>query len=111
MSLDIYLVVEECPACGRPREDVVAMNITHNVSPMWRLVGVRDALYESHGRLAEETLPALRAGVATMRERIVDCRALNPPNGWGDADRALEWLGEWLEACERYPRARIRVSA
>lgn len=109
MSLSIWLRVDPCPHCGRADEGP-SMNITHNVSPMWRLVGVYDALYESDGKVAGEFVPALRRGVETMRERIEECRALNPPNGWGDADGALRWLEKWLAASEKHPTATIEVS-
>ena len=110
MSLDVYLRIDPCEHCGRSGEGP-SQNITHNVYRMWRLVGVYSALYESEDKLARDVLPALRKGVETMRAMLDDCRKLNPENGWGNADGALRWLEEWTASCEKYPNARIEVSA
>jgi hypothetical protein len=31
-------------------------------------------------------------------------------NGWGTYDQFLEWLKEYLAACQKYPTATIEVS-
>ena len=110
MSLDIYLYLNVDAGGTEPyRATLAEQNITHNVVPMWCLAGVYGALYESDGKTAGETLAELRSGVAAMESRIEECRALNPENGWGDADRALGWLRRWTAECEAYPKAKIRV--
>ena len=112
MSLDVYLVMFVDTGAPEPhRVQLANMNITHNVSPMWRLVGVRDALYESEGKTAGEVLTDLRQGLERMRACIDECRALNPENGWGNADDALAWLEDWIALCERHPKATIEVWA
>ena len=110
MSLDIYLVDGTCSHCGRGGGPLASKNITHNVTPMWHHVGVYSALYMSDGLTAAQTLPALLAGIEHMANAIDECRAMNPPNGWGNADGALRWLKEWAASCAEYPSATIRVS-
>lgn len=111
MSLDVWLWMDLDTGGPEPhRVTLCDMNITHNVAPMWRLAGVYEALYEAHGQTAAGTLPALRRGVEQMEARLQECKALDPPNGWGDADGALGWLREWTAACERHPKATIGVS-
>lgn len=109
MSLDFDINIDPCETCGRAAENL-SWNYTHNVTPMWRLVGVYEALYESDGKRVSEILPALVCGVSVMAAKIDDCRALNPENGWGDADRALEWLRDVTDACVRHPSATVSVS-
>jgi hypothetical protein len=114
MSLDIYLKDERptCAHCGRgePGETLYWADYTHNVGAMWRKAGVFDALYESDGTVAEQWLPALRAGLTDMKANRAAYLPLNPANGWGDVDGATEFLEKFLSACEAHPKATVRVS-
>ena len=104
MSLDIYLV---CPHC---ETTVTSQNITHNVSPMWVKAGCFDALYESNGKLASWSLPALEAAIIAMKADPDGFRALNPANGWGSYEGALEWLEKWTKNVREKPELKIVVS-
>lgn len=84
-------------------------NYTHNVSNMWRLLGCYDALYMSHGKLAKTVLPAIESAVINGPKRIAELRKMNPPNGWGDADRALLWLYKVYCDFAEHPGKRITV--
>lgn len=112
MSLDIYLgrYIEYGGPDGRTWHEAYQANITHNLIPMWKLAGVYGALYESHGRLARDILPALEFGLLFMATHPDECRKLDAPNGWGKYDDARPWLRELAEACRRYPLADIRIS-
>jgi hypothetical protein len=57
MSLDVYL---ECKHC---HHTVWESNATHNLSPMWRKLGIRDLLYEDQP-LAGDLVPKLTAAIA-----------------------------------------------
>jgi hypothetical protein len=85
-------------------------NITHNVTPMWREAGIYDALYDSDGKRAGDIIETLRRGIADMEDRPEVYRAMNPKNGWGNYDGALNWLREWLAECVKHPNALIGVS-
>lgn len=124
MSLDFHLYeattperrVVPCPHCGQPTEEAVepavlfSTNITHNLGPMWREAGVRDALYESNGKPAADVIPALAEGVAAMSRDPARFRKFNASNGWGTYDDALPWLRNVLAACKEHPTAIIRIS-
>ncbi len=95
-------------------------NITYNVDAMFALAlgepeaGVRNgadvvfhlkspALKRFVDRPASEAIEPLRAAVARMEADPEAYRALNPPNGWGDYEGALDYLRRFLEACEEKP--------
>lgn len=101
MGLSIYL---KCEHCRTERE---FFGTTHNLAPMWRIAGVMDALYESDGHRAGEFLPVLRAGLAHMEAHPDVYTPLNPANGWGNYEGALEFLREWIAECEPRPEATI----
>lgn len=103
MSLDIWLTATQ------PTE-VFSANYTHNVSPMWRLAGVYEALYESDGKTAAEVLPALEQGFRRMAYDPASYEALNPKNKWGDYASALVWLAELMAEFRKNPDAVIGVS-
>lgn len=105
---------KHCGDCGQVRRNTCtlgSLNITHNVSDMWRYLGVYDALYMSNGKLVSETLDKLRAGLAIMNtpEGFAACEKMNPPNGWGNATVAKEFLTQWVKTCEENPEAKIGV--
>jgi len=84
-------------------------NITHNLAPMWRKAGVFDAIYNSDGKQAGCIAKKLRKGLEKMKAKPEKFRRLNPVNGWGDYDGAIEFLSDLTDACEKYPNATIGV--
>lgn len=112
MSLDIDLGkrVDFGSHDGPEWCEAYSANITHNLKPMWRLAGVHDALYESHGKLASDIAETLDRGVEFMRTHPDECRRLDSPNGWGLYVNALPWLERLAEQCRQYPNAEIRIS-
>lgn len=89
--------------------EVFEAQYTHAVTPMWKLVGVYDALYSSDGAVGGDLQYALVEGYKTMATRFEECRALNPETGPGDAGAALEFLCRVKGACLRYPAAKVRI--
>ena len=114
MGLDLYLSTPiSCPHCGKPiagDDERWWRNITHNVSPMWKLAGVYDALYESEGLIAKEVLSTLQEGVARMVLNPEEYKKLNPTNGWGCYESALEFLIDFQSAIVNNPDTMIHVS-
>ena len=94
-------------------------NYTSNVGPMFYacIPAGNGGRYDVHGRQTEYTtgipglsgLPTERVaellgqGIAAMVERADEMQALNPPNGYGNYDAALEWLCGLKDACEQNP--------
>lgn len=107
MSYDIYLEVDTGAEDLTPVVEIG--NYTSNVSPMWaQALGCR--LYELDGMGAADALPKLEAGVAAMRADPDGYLDLNPANGWGRYEGALEYLDRLRAACAEHPKTRIRVS-
>jgi len=106
MSLDVYL------NSAKSGEDYWR-NITHNVSamasdamlyyPLWRPeeIGVKKA---------RQLIPFLKAGIMLMELNEVEIRLKEPSNGWGSYDGLLEFVRDYLRACQDYPNSTIRVS-
>lgn len=101
MGLDISLV---------KKEYLVDMNITHNLTPMWKKAGIYDALYNSEHREAKDVLPVLMDGLADMIANPKEYSKLNSPNGWGLYENAVPWLSELIIGFKNNPEGVIEVS-
>lgn len=107
MSYDIYLEIDT----GGPEPATVYEigNYTSNVARMWaKALGYR--LADLHGKGAAESLPELERGVAAMESDPDGYRDMNPANGWGDYDGALDYLRQLRDGCARHPRTTIYIS-
>ena len=109
MSYDIYLDIDT--GAGEPQTVVEIGNYTSNVSPMWReaLGGVR--LRDYHGAPCSEAAGPLAEAVKRMEAEPDEYRKMNPPNGWGDYEGALDYLRRLAEACATHSKCTIYVSA
>jgi hypothetical protein len=111
MSLDVYLHMQIDTDGPKPGHvDLYSRNITHNVAKMWAKAGVFEALYEGQGKTAGEIVDVLAKGVEDMEQKREEYLPLNPSNGWGDYDGALDFLREYATACRENPKATISVS-
>lgn len=112
MSLDLWLYVDVDTGRDEPHRAYITewANITHNVAQMWRRAGCYDALYESEGKPAAEILPALNKAVDDMAANPATYRELNPSNGWGNYEGALEYLRTFRDRCAEHPKALVGVS-
>ena len=90
--------------------DVSSRNITHNVSRMWVKAGIYEDIYNSEGKKASEIVKNLKRGYAEMKHDKQGYSKLNPENGWGSYERALEFLKGLIEDCEEHPDAIIDIS-
>ncbi len=100
MSYDVSLCIDtggQEPAC-----------LTSNVAAMWRRAGADLVAFD--GRVAADVLPALRAAIVVMEDDPATYKAMNPPNGWGDYDSCLEFLGELVKDFASHPKATVVVS-
>ncbi len=102
-------------------------NITYNVDPMFALAldgdadrGIQNggdvvlrrkdpALRRFIGKRAgdPDVIDALLGAVSVMEGEPEKFRALNPPNGWGDYEGAVDYMRRFCLACEQYPDATI----
>lgn len=84
-------------------------NYTSNVGPMWtKALGHR--LADLADKTGGNSLPALQRAVADMEAEPSTYRAMNPDNGWGCYEGALDYLRQLRDACTTHPNATIRIS-
>lgn len=120
MSLDVYLEGpdedEECFHCGHVgpvRKELFSANITHNLGDMADAAGIYKACWRpeeigiTHAR---QLIEPLRAGLALLESDPARFKAYDSPNGWGLYVNFVPWVREYLEACESFPDAAVRVS-
>jgi hypothetical protein len=100
VSASLWLV-SPCECC-----DVDLCHMTYNLTPMLREAGMppwRDFI----------DMPAARASHIwrNVREKLVAdpdrFKELNPPNGWGDYDGAVEQLGLMVDRCAKHPQLTV----
>lgn len=105
MSLDVYLTVEK-PVT------IYSGNVTHNLAPMAREAGIYEALWrpdELKIRKAVELIPILKAGLDLLQEDPERFRMFNPENGWGTYEVLVEFVRNYLTACQENPVAEVSV--
>jgi hypothetical protein len=108
-SIHLYMNVDT----GGPEPTYVELaeigGYTSNVAPMWTdALGRR--LADLKEKNASEALAALQRAVAAMEADTGKYEAMNPPNGWGDYEGALDYLRRLMDACAAHPKATIWIS-
>lgn len=83
-------------------------NYTYNCSGML-VEAVGTSLSEMDGWTGERVAEALGRAVEDMTVNPAKYRAMNPPNGWGDADGWRAYLSKIRDACIAAPRATLDV--
>ena len=109
MSLDVYLRIKT----QKSEVTVYHDNITHNLGKMAGEAGLYKVLWrpdENGYKRAEQIIPVLRDGLALLGSDPQRLLAFNPENGWGDYYGLVDFVKEYLEACEEFPEAVIDVS-
>lgn len=107
MSYDIYLEVDTGAEDLTPVVEIG--NYTSNVSPMWaQALGCR--LMSWTGWAQRMHCRSWRPGWPQCGPIRPGYRELNPANGWGRYEGALEYLKKLRDACAEHPKTRIRVS-
>lgn len=115
MGLDISLYFDVDTGCEEDcRYSVFDANITHNLGKMADAAGVYQCLWRDNEdpslTCAGDLIEKLQAGIEQMKADPATYKALNSPNGWGLYEDFLPWLEKLLEACIKYPKAKIHVS-
>lgn len=84
-------------------------NYTYNISPMY-LKALGTSLLELDGVEVNIITPILLKGVEDMVNNKEEYLKLNPENGWGNYEGALEYLQKLLAECLKFPTAKIEVN-
>ncbi len=106
MSLDVSL--NKIMPC-----EVYSSNITHNLGAMAERAGIYKHLWrpeELRITKARELIAPLSNGLKLLKSDPGFFKKFNPENEWGDYDGLVQFVTEYIEACERYPDADIKVS-
>jgi len=113
MSLTVGLYMD-IDAGGDELEDVESFdaNITHNLNTMAGKAGIYFYVWrpEELGiEVAGQMIETLRDGVERMKKFPEYFKQFNASNGWGTYEDFVPWLEKYLEACIRYPKAKISI--
>jgi hypothetical protein len=106
MSLDVYLSVPGMVT-------VFDANITHNLNKMAEAAGIYKHLWrpdELGITKAKELIAPLTNGLGDLKSRPEAFKQYNPENGWGDYEGLVNFVSEYLAACEANPEAEIGIS-
>lgn len=86
--------------------DDTTFHLTYNLSPMLRAAGM-PAWKSFIGMRAGEAGPTWQTVADTLRADPERFKAMNPPNGWGDYDGAVEVISALAAACAKHPDATV----
>ena len=97
---------------GEDNATVYTANITHNLNTMAQEAGIYEALWrpEEIGiTYAVQLVPLLRDGLLLLLDAPQRFQAYTPSNGWGTYHGLVDFVRDYLAACERYPDATVHV--
>ena len=93
--------------------EVYSRNITHNLNVMASAAGIYEHLWrpdEIGIKNAKDLIEPLRKGLVALETDPEKFRKLNPENGWGSYDGLLDFVRDYLAACEAHPGAVVYAS-
>lgn len=109
MSYDIWLEIDT--GAVEPLPVLEVGNYTSNCGPMWaKALGGR-RLRDFNKAPCSEAAGPLAEAVKRMEADPDTYREMNPPNGWGDYEGALDFLRRLADACAENPKCRIGIWA
>lgn len=94
-------------------DEVYWRNITHNLNTMAGKAGIYYQLWrpdEIGVTHAGQLIDPLRQGLMVLENNPDKFKEFNPENGWGNYDGLVDFVREYLKACEEYPQAEVGVS-
>lgn len=93
--------------------EVYSRNITHNLNKMADEAGLYKPLWrpdEIEITKAHQLILPLQVGLTTLTRDPEHFKTFNPENGWGDYEGLVDFVKDYLQACEKYPDADVSVS-
>lgn len=109
MSYTFGMRRPKCSKCGMEPELDYEKGMTYNVGPMFHDALGGHPIRSLHNVPGWLLVSPLRMAALKMRANPDKYRAMNPPNGWGSYESALETLEELLRWCEAEPDALLEV--
>lgn len=107
MSADMWLHLPTANGDQELEATVFEGNLTYNLSPM-----LYEAGWEWHGqegKTAETLLPLAESVLSNLKETPDKYQEMNPPNGWGNYDQAVEFMEKLVRACRAYPQSIVHL--
>ena len=105
MSYDIFLTTPK-----NRDEDSEVGNMTSNIRPMYdKAFGVNDWKDVVDGRRAGSVVQEIFLAYDEMKSNPKEYKKLNPENGWGDYEGALEYLYKLLRESCQWPECTIYI--
>lgn len=93
--------------------EVYSRNITHNLNKMAEAAGIYNHLWrpdEIGITNASQLIAPLRDGLEKLRSDPDRFSKFNPSNGWGSYDSLVDFVADYLAACEAHPGAVVHAS-
>jgi hypothetical protein len=112
MGLNVRLISEKCPHCGRG-ERIYSACTTHNLTNMASEAGIYEKMWrpEEAGIVkAKQLIEPLEKGLVLMKSDPWRFKKHNPNNGWGSYDGFVEFVSHYLHACKCNPEAEVEAS-
>ncbi len=125
MSLTIYLEDSEetnqefiCNSCGNShfhnyRENLYESNITHNLGRLAEAFDLYEPMWrpdENELVFAGQLIPILEKGLnKLLKSDPQKYQDYLPKNGWGSYEGLVEFTQNYLTACLRHPKSKIKV--
>jgi hypothetical protein len=86
-------------------------NITGNLHLMADEAGLNEVMWDApFGLKARDALVPLTAGLNDLLARPKHFKQFDSPNKWGVYSNLVEFVQEYLEACQRFPDAIIEIN-
>ncbi len=123
MSLDVILELrpsrpekfEDCLQilkAGSIGIEVYTDNITHNLCEMAQAAGIYYSLWrpeEIDFCYARQLIAPLRAALKRLQERPNYFKTFDATNSWGTYNDLVRFIENYLDACQQWPDANIKV--
>lgn len=84
-------------------------NYTYNVSPMY-VDALGYSLGDLDGKMSGNVIEELSLGIEKMKQNPKKYIDMNPSNGWGDYEGALQFLVNIYEKCKNHLKCIIRIN-
>lgn len=97
----------------RETDYVYSRNITHNLNKMADEAGIYSHLWrpdEIDVNDASQLIEPLEKGLEILKSNPSKFKQFNPSSGWGTYEGLVDFVDDYLNACKKYPHARIEVS-
>ena len=94
--------------------EAYSANITHNLNKMAQAADLYDVLWRpdqmKNVKYAKDIVVKLANGLQMLESDPEYFKRYDPENGWGNYDNLIDFVKNYLKACQKYPNAEIGVS-